>query len=69
MSIVREAIKQELVDLIPKSQEYAEQIKTAKTDTKKRMLRKKLVKNNQKIADLMIALDRLPEEENDDDKT
>ena len=68
MSILREAIKQELLDLIPVSVKLSEDIDTAKTTYKRNYLKKKLVKNNQKIADLSLALDKIPEEEKEDER-
>lgn len=64
MSIVKKVIMFELNELIPKSKFYAAQLETAKTETKRKMMRKRLKQNNEKIADLIIALEKLEKKEN-----
>lgn len=59
MSLIKESIVEELKVLIPISTKYSEQLETAKTKTKKDIARKKLKQNNEKVADLLIALDRI----------
>lgn len=68
MSLVKQAIIAELQELIPKSKHYADQLETAKTKVKKDLMRKRLKKNNEKVADLLVALDKLDkkEKENED---
>lgn len=66
MSMVRQAIIEELRELIPKSQEFSYRIETAKTNVKRDLYKKKLKKNNQKVADLIIALEKLEKEERND---
>lgn len=65
MSAVKEAIIEELQELLPKSKHYADQLETAKTKLKKDMMKKRLRKNNQKVADLLIALERIKKEAED----
>ena len=59
MSIVKEAIVDELQSAIGLSKEYADKIKTAKTKLKSDIYTKKLKKNNKIVADLVIALDKV----------
>lgn len=59
MSIITQALTQELNDSISASVEYRNAIQGAKTNTKRTFLQKKLVKNNIKVAELITALDRL----------
>jgi len=63
MSFVKETIVEELSTAIEKSKEYADKIKRAKTKTKSDIYHKKLKKNNQIVADLLIALDKLENKE------
>jgi len=59
MSIVREALIEEINELSDLSQDYYNIIQTAKTAIKKRTYRKKLSTHNNKLADLLISLDKL----------
>jgi len=59
MSVVKKALLDELQTSIRLSKEYSDKIKNAKTKTKIDLYRKKLKKNNNIIADMMIALDKL----------
>jgi predicted DNA-binding protein YlxM (UPF0122 family) len=59
MSIVKEALVDELKSAIELSKEYDSKIKTAKTKVKSDVYTKKLKKNNKIVADLVIALDKV----------
>jgi len=59
MSFVKEALIAEIQDAIKLSKEYKEKIDTAKTTVKQTVYRKKLKKNNQIVADMVMALDKL----------
>jgi len=59
MSIVREALIEEIKQKAELSQEYYNIINGAKTEAKKRVYRKKLTKHNNILADLLISLDKL----------
>lgn len=63
MSLVKEAIMAELQDAIKLSTEYKEKLDNAKTDIKAKTYKKKLKKNNQIIADMLIALDKLDKQD------
>lgn len=65
MSIVTDTLKAELLELIPISKKYADDIDTAKTEFKKTFAKKKLAKNNAKIADILIALNRVEQNKNE----
>ena len=66
MSILKQTINAELIELIHISTQYAEQIDNAKTNTKRQMIKKRLRKNNEKIAELIVALEKLNKKEMDD---
>jgi len=59
MSIVSEAVRTELIGVISLSKEYADKIKFAKTKPKIDLYKKKLKKNNEIAAEMIIALDKL----------
>ena len=59
MSIVREALIEEIKQKAELSQDYYNIINTAKTEAKKRVYKKKLATHNNILADLLIALDKL----------
>ncbi len=59
MSIVREALLEEIKQKAEISQDYYNTIHTAKTEAKSRVFRKKLTKHNNILADLIISLDKL----------
>ena len=59
MSLVKEAITQEIAERVEKSKEYYNKYTTAKTNIKKKTYKKKLTENNNVLADLLIALDKL----------
>lgn len=59
MSIVVDALNSELRELAQKSKQYNAQIKQAKTRVKKDYFTKKLRKNSTKIADVLMALQRV----------
>lgn len=63
MSLVKQAIIEELKDLIPKSVKYSELMKSSKTKTKYDMMKDRLKRNNEQIAELMTALDILEKRE------
>ena len=59
MSIVKDALIEEITQKARLSQEYYNIIQTAKSEAKKRLYRKKLTKHNNVLADLIISLDKL----------
>jgi len=59
VSVVKTAILVELQERITKSQEYDSLCSTAKTSTKKNFYKKKLIANNNIVADLIVALEKL----------
>ena len=59
MTILKKSIIAELKELMPLSVLYSTRIKEAKTEIKKTLYRKKLTKNNYKIADLTAALEHI----------
>ncbi len=69
MSLVKQAIIAELQELMPKSTHYSEQYENAKTKPKRDLMMKRLKKNNEKIADLIVALEKINEKEKQEDET
>ena len=67
MSLVREVIEQEVNDLMKKSMEYSNGIKTAKTKTKQKYLTKKLKRNNELLSGMLISLNKLSGKKTNDD--
>lgn len=63
-ALVKAALIEEIQEAMPISTQLQENIKNAKTPTKRNMLTKKLKKHNNKVADLVIALDRLDKNDN-----
>jgi len=59
MSIVENALRDELKSAIQISKDYVTKIKESYTDTKSDYYYKKLKKNNKKVANLVINLDKL----------
>lgn len=59
MSLVTQAIDQELRELLPRSKFYAEEAKNAKTTVKRKLMEKRLKRNNEKISNLLIAQQRI----------
>jgi len=59
MSIVREALIEEIKQKAELSQDYYNIIREAKTEAKRRVYRKKLATHNNILADLLISLDKL----------
>lgn len=59
MSIVKEALVEELQSAMKLSKEYSDKVKTAKTKVKSTFYTKKLKNSNQIVADLLIALDKV----------
>ena len=59
MSIVKDALIEEIKQKAELSQDYFNLIKTATTAAKKRLYQKKLTKHNNILADLIISLDKL----------
>lgn len=57
MSIVRDALIDELREKIIESNDYASKIEQAKTETKRKSYKKKLHKSNNIIAELLIRLE------------
>jgi hypothetical protein len=66
MSLVKQAIIQELNALIPKSKHYASELESAKTQIKRNLMRKRLRANNEKVADLIVALEKINKNERKD---
>jgi predicted Holliday junction resolvase-like endonuclease len=63
MSLVKQALILEIKDVAAKSVDLKSKMDTAKTELKRNLYRKKLIKNNQEAAQLFEALSRLPEVE------
>lgn len=59
MSMVKEALISEFIDLAAKAVEYNEKIKNAKTFAKKEVYKKKLRTNNIKAAEILAAFDKV----------
>ena len=59
MSIVHDAIVEELQTRMKKSVDYKQQIDTAKTKIKRKILSKRLKKNNEIVAELMKSLEAM----------
>ncbi len=59
MSIVKDALIEEIKQKAELSQDYYNIINAATTEAKKRLYRKKLAKHNNILADLIISLDKL----------
>jgi hypothetical protein len=59
MSIVKDALIEEIKEKAELSQEYYNIIQSAKTEAKKRLYQKKLKAHNNILADLIISLDKL----------
>lgn len=66
MSIVKQTIIAELQDLVTKSKHYAHELETSKTDVKRKMMKKRLKRNNEKVANLIVALERINKKEKKD---
>jgi hypothetical protein len=61
--LMREALKQEIQELADKSVEFKRTIDTAKTELKKEIFRKKLRRNNNKVFEMIDALNKIPAEQ------
>lgn len=59
MSIVRDSLRKELSLAVTLSEEYSANAKSARTKTKNTYFTKKLKKNNNLIANMIIALDKI----------
>ena len=59
IGVVKQVIIAELQELMPKSQHYQKEYESAKTRTKKKLMMKRLKQNNTKVAELVMALQRL----------
>jgi len=59
MSIVKDALIEEIKEKAELSQDYYNIIQSAKTEAKKRLYQKKLKAHNNILADLIISLDKL----------
>ncbi len=66
MSIVKETIVAEIQKNMQISVNYAKQIEQAKTKTKKKLLSKKLKKNNEIVYELLQMLESVTESKNDE---
>jgi len=58
-TILKETVKVELQSLIAQSVKFQNLINTSKTNVKQNLYKKKLKKNNEKIYDLLLALDKI----------
>jgi len=58
--LMREALKQEIQELADRSVQFKRTIDTAKTEVKKEIFRKKLRRNNNKVFEMIEALDKIP---------
>lgn len=63
MSLVKEALKEEIRELMHKSVTLAHKRDNSKSDHGKQLFTKKLIKNNRLLAQTLEALERLPSEE------
>jgi len=59
MSVVQDALRKELSSAVTLSQEYSSKASSAKTKTKTEYYKKKLKKNNNLIANMIMALDKI----------
>ena len=59
MSIVKDALIEEIKQKAELSKDYYNIIRDAKTEAKKRLYKKKLAAHNNILADLIISLDKL----------
>ncbi len=59
MSIIKNALIEEIKERTKTSQTYYDLIQLAKTETKKNFYKKKLFIHNNSLADLIISLDKL----------
>jgi len=59
--IMLEALVEEIKERAALSNQYKEERDNAKTDVKRKHFHKKLVRNNEESADLLIALERIVE--------
>lgn len=59
MSIVQDSLRKELALAVTLSKDYDKKIKSAKTKTKTNFYKKKLKKNNNLIANMIIGLDKI----------
>ncbi len=59
MSIVKDALMEEILELKNKSIKLYNELNNSKTNIKKKIFGKKLKKNNTILADLLIKLDTL----------
>ena len=65
MRTLETTIRRELLALMSETVEFTEKVKEAKTTTKKDYYTKKRKENNQRIAQLLIALQKLEEKGTD----
>lgn len=63
MSHIKQALIAEIQEVAAKSVKLKKEMDEAKTELKRNLYRKKLIKNNQEAAQLFEALSRLPEVE------
>jgi hypothetical protein len=59
MSLVKKELIREVQELALVSRKYSDLIKNAKTNAKKEFYSKRLKKNNNKVANILQAIDRL----------
>lgn len=58
-SLIKQAIIEELREIMPLSVKYKNEMETATTKVKESLMRKRLTENNEKVAELLVALERL----------
>jgi len=63
MNLIKEAIIAEVKDLMPKTVKFQNKMESAKTKHKREHFRKKLIKNNKRVAELIITLHSLNDKE------
>lgn len=64
MSLIGEAIVSEIKERVELSQQYSDNIKTAKTNLKKSWYKKKLKTNNEVIYQLIVSLEKINKNKN-----
>lgn len=67
--LMLEALVEEIKERAALSTQYKEERDGAKTDVKRKHFHKKLVRNNEESADLLIALDRIVEARKKNERT
>lgn len=65
---IQDYVKGTIYRLMDKSKKYQDEITQAKTKTKKEYFRKKLRKNNKHLSDVLMALQKIQDQENREEK-